>query len=112
MLDLGHHKKTDQIPLRLDGHGTVRIGDTEVTLDVVMAAYDRGATAEQIAQKFGELDLADIYAVIAYSLRHADEVRRYLAERGDEATGLRHDIEQNHANQEFRRRLLSLKRGE
>jgi uncharacterized protein (DUF433 family) len=110
MLDLDAHKTTDQIPLRIDAQGTVRIGTTEVTLDVVMAAYDRGATAEQIAQKFGELALADVYAVIGYCLRHETEIREYLAKREQEASRLRVEIEENPANKKFRERLANLKR--
>jgi uncharacterized protein (DUF433 family) len=110
MLDLDAHKTTDQIPLRIDEQGTVRIGTTEVTLDVVMAAYDRGATAEQIAQKFGELALADVYAVIGYCLRHETEIREYLAKREQEASRLRVEIEGNPANKKFRERLANLKR--
>jgi|SRR5687767_10839735 len=110
MLDLDAHKTTDQIPLRIDEQGTVRIGTTEVTLDVVMAAYDRGATAEQIAQRFGELALADVYAVIGYCLRHESEIREYLANREKEASRLRHEIERNPANQKFRERLIGLNR--
>jgi hypothetical protein len=45
MLDLDQHKKTDQVPLRLDKNGAVRVGETEGTLDVIVGAYDRGATA-------------------------------------------------------------------
>jgi len=110
MLDLDAHKITDQIPLRVDEQGTVRIGTTEVTLDVVMDAYDRGATAEQIAQKFGELALADVYAVIGYCLRHETEIREYLAKREQEASRHRVEIEENPANQKFRERLINLKR--
>jgi uncharacterized protein (DUF433 family) len=94
----------------LDGDGAVRVGDTQVTLDVLMTAYDRGATAEEMAQKFSEIKLADVYAVIAYCLRHEDEVRQYLAKRGGEAAKLRLEIETNPSNQMFRERLLSLKR--
>ena len=110
MLDLAEHKKTDHIPLRVDEGGAVRIGETQVTLDVLMGAYDRGATAEEIAERFGELDLADVYAVIAYYLRHEADVRRYLAERGAEAQGLREEIERDPANQRLRERLRSAKR--
>ena len=112
MLDLRQHKKVDQLPLRVDERGAVRVGETQVTFDVVIGAYDQGATAEQIAQKFGELNLADIHAVIAYFLRHEVEVRRYLAERGEEAATLRAEIEQSPSNQMFRERLLNLKRSQ
>jgi hypothetical protein len=39
------------------------------------------------------LDLADVYAVIAYYLRHRDEVRAYLKRREEEAEALRAKIE-------------------
>jgi uncharacterized protein (DUF433 family) len=59
-------EKTEKIPLRMDAHGALRVGGTQVTLDVLMDAYDQGATPEQITQKFGELRLDDVYAVITY----------------------------------------------
>ena len=36
---------------------------------------------------------ADVHAVIAYYLRHRDEVRAYLKRRGEEAEALRAKIE-------------------
>ena len=39
------------------------------------------------------LVLADVYAVIAYYLRHRDEVRAYLKGREEEAQALRAKIE-------------------
>ena len=37
--------------------------------------------------------LADVHSVIAYYLRHRDEVRRYLKRRAEEAQSLREKIE-------------------
>jgi hypothetical protein len=55
--------KTSQTsPLRLTEDGTIRIADSRVSLDSVVHHYKLGASAEQIAQKFPALDLADIYA--------------------------------------------------
>lgn len=110
MLELSQNRNAENVPLRRDGHGVVRVGDTQVTLDVVIGAFDRGATPEQIVQKFGELDLADVYSVLGYALRHENDVREYLAQRQKEATELRREIEDQPSNRELRERLLRLKR--
>ena len=47
---------------------------TRVSLDIVVAAFHAGATAEEIARDYPSLRLADIYAVITYYLRHEVEV--------------------------------------
>lgn len=68
-------------PLRRDAHGAYRVGTSRVLLDVVVAAFEQGATPEGIVQSYPTAGLADVYGVIAYYLRHRDEVRAYLAER-------------------------------
>lgn len=70
--------KNTEIPLQKDESGVYRVGQTRVTLDVVVSAFDRGATPEEIVQQFPSLELADVYEVIGYFLRHSEEIRRYL----------------------------------
>ena len=103
-------EKTEKIPLSKDKQGVVRVGGMRVTLDVVMGAYDQGATPEQIVQKFGELRLDDVYAVIMYYLRHPDEVRAYLEGREGEAEALRQNVEADPSNRQLRERLLRLRK--
>jgi hypothetical protein len=43
---------TETIPLVKDSQGVYRIGGTRVTLDLVVHAFNRGVTAEEIVQKF------------------------------------------------------------
>lgn len=74
-----------EIPLHKDEHGVYRIGDTRVTLDTVISAFDRGATPEEIVQQFPSLDLADVYGVIGYFLQNQEEVREYLDRRNEQA---------------------------
>jgi uncharacterized protein (DUF433 family) len=78
-------EKTQTLPLRLTEDGTIRIKDSRVSLDSVVYHYKLGATAEQIAQKFPTLDLADIYAAITYYLNHEEATEEYL--RQQEAAG-------------------------
>ena len=69
------------IPLATDAVGVVRVGNTRVTLDTVIAAFREGATPETIAQQYPSLALADVYAVIGYYLNHSPEVHAYLQEK-------------------------------
>src|SRR2546423_11141195 len=72
-------------PLRSDEGGTVRIGKSRVSLDLVIEQYENGMTPEDLVRAYDTLDLADVYAVIAYYLRHRDEVRSYLKRRAEGA---------------------------
>jgi uncharacterized protein (DUF433 family) len=78
----------DAIPMALDSGGVYRIGGTRVTLDLVVRAFNRGATPEEIAQKYPSLKLPDIYQVIGYYLKHSDELAPYIKRRSDEERAL------------------------
>jgi len=71
----------DEIPLVKDADGVYRVGGTPVTLDLVVRAFNRGATAEEIVQKYDSLRLPDVYQVIGYYLKHADQLADYLETR-------------------------------
>jgi len=102
--------QTDAPPLRQDDSGAVRIGTTRVLLELVIRTFQDGATPEAIVQRYPTTSLADIYAVIAYYLRHRDLVERYLADREQQAETLRQNIEAYHGGlSEVRRRLLAQK---
>jgi uncharacterized protein (DUF433 family) len=76
----------EKIPLPKDVHGVFRVGGTRVTLDMVVHAFDRGATAEKIVQDFPSLELSDVYQVIGYYLKHTGEFADCLRQRDrDEA---------------------------
>jgi len=86
-------EKTQAMPLRLSEDGTIRIADSRVTLDSVLHHYKLGATAEQIAQKFPALDLADVYASIAYYLNHEETVEDYLRQQEAKGDEVQREIE-------------------
>src|SRR3954467_6130564 len=97
-------------PLRPDADGAVRIGDTRVLLDTVIAAFGQGASAEQIADQYPAVDLAQVYAVIAFYLRHTNQVDAYLAQRRQEADRLQSDIQSKYGRRGIRERLLARQR--
>ena len=66
------------VPLAMDEDGNIRVSGTRVTLDSVWASFQGGATAEEIVQHYPTLNLADVYSVIGYCLRHPIEVEDYL----------------------------------
>src|SRR5437764_377567 len=80
-------------PLRVDEGGAVRVGNSRVSLDLVIEQYENGMTPEDMVRAYDTLALADVHAVIAYYLRHRDEVRAYLKRRDEEAAALRAKIE-------------------
>src|SRR5205807_9878068 len=73
--------------------GAVRVGKSRVNLDLVVEQYENGMTPDDLVRAYDTLDLADVYAVIAYYLRHREEVRAYLKRRREEAEALRTKIE-------------------
>ncbi len=83
----------DPPPLRIDEGGAVRVGKSRVSLDLVVAQYENGMTPKNIIRAYDALALADVHAVIAYYLRHKNEVVAYLKRRQDEADALRAKIE-------------------
>jgi uncharacterized protein (DUF433 family) len=83
----------DRPPLRVDEGGAVRVGNSRITLDLVVEQYENGMTPEDMVRAYDTLELADVHAVIAYYLRHKEEVGAYLKRREEEAGALRVKIE-------------------
>jgi uncharacterized protein (DUF433 family) len=83
-------------PLRVDEGGAVRVGKSRISLDLVIEQYENGMRPEDMVRAYDTLGLADVYAVIAFYLRHRDEVRAYLKRRAEEAQALRAKIEAEH----------------
>ena len=79
----------EAIPLAQDAHGVYRIGGTRVTLDLVVRAFNRGATAEEIAWRYPALNLVDVYEVLGSCLKHQTDLDAYLKSREEQAEALR-----------------------
>lgn len=98
---------TETVPLRLDADGIVRVGDSRVTLDTIVMAFMEGATAEEIAQQYPSVALADIYYTIGYFLRRQSEVEAYLNGRRRQAEQVRRQNESRSDPIDIRERLLA-----
>lgn len=95
-------------PIRAEATGAWRVGDSRVLLELVIRAFQDGATPETIVQRYSTLALADVYAVIAYYLRHPSEVENYMSRREKEAADVRQRIESQQGDLgEIRARLLA-----
>lgn len=80
-------------PLRYDESGAIRVGDSHVLLELVVRAFEDGAPAEVIAQRYPTAGLPAIYAAIWYFLSHPTEVKEYLAERERQASEIKRTVD-------------------
>ena len=96
-------------PLKTDADGVVRVGETRVTLDTIVAVFQQGATPEEISDRYPSLKLADIYATIAFYLNHQQEVEAYLQQRQQQAEEVRQMNRARFDPQGLRDRLLARK---
>jgi uncharacterized protein (DUF433 family) len=94
-------------PLSTGSDGVVRVAGTRVPLETIVAAFDSGATAEEIAQQYASVDLASVYAVISYVLDHRRDVDEYVTRRRDAAAEVRGEIEAKFPPAGLRARLLA-----
>jgi hypothetical protein len=85
----------------------MRVGNTRVTLETVIGAFLDGASAEEIACQIPSLDLADVYAVIAYYLRQRADVGAYLQRSQEQADVVRGQNEMRFDPIGVRERLLA-----
>jgi len=100
--------KTDPLLLSEDTSGSLRIGQTRVLVELVLWAFQDGATPEAIVQRYPTLSLVDVYTVITYYLQHHEEMERYLAKQDQRAAEVRQRIERGQGDlAELRSRLLA-----
>lgn len=94
-------------PLRAGADGVIRVSGTRVTLDTIAEAFSEGATAEEIAQQYPTVSLADVYSVIGHILHHEREVAEYLAIRKKTRTEVQKENERRFSPEGVRARLMA-----
>jgi uncharacterized protein (DUF433 family) len=95
------------VPLTLSADDVIRVGGTRVTLDTVIGAFQDGATPEEIVYRYPSLQLADVYTVIGYYLRHTELVAVSVSRRERQVIEARRQNEQRFFPHGIRERLLS-----
>lgn len=80
-------------PLQIDEGGAVRVGQSRVSLDIIVEQYENGMTPEELVRAYDTLRLADVHAAIAYYLKFREDVRDYLTRRKAEAEALHATLE-------------------
>lgn len=76
----------EPVPLVRDQVGRLMVPGTRVSLDVLVAAFQRGESPEVIHNNYETVPL--VYAIFTYYLRHRTEVEEYLAEQERETCAL------------------------
>ena len=103
-----HRFDSEAPPVYEDAKGALRVGTSNVLLELVLRAFLDGATPENIVQRYSTLQLADIYALIGCYLKHRQEFDAYLEEREKLANETERRIEANQGDlAQIRRRLLA-----
>jgi len=97
------------LPLKLDKTGVARVGGTRVTLDTIVRAFIRGATAEEIAQQYPSLALSDVYVTISYYLQNREDVEKYLEKRQKHAQAVKRENQKRFDQSGIREKLLARK---
>lgn len=94
-------------PLSEDEHGVIRVGGTRVSLESVVTAFDHGASAEEIVERYPTLALQAVYATISYVLANRAAVDAYLGRRRDEVEALRREAEERFPAKGLRAQLMA-----
>ncbi len=97
---------TVAVPLREDPPGVIRVGKSRILLELVLRAFQAGATLEAIVQSYDTLKLADVYAVVSRYLANPAPFEDYLRQCDEAATETRRKIEEVQGPQDNLRATL------
>ena len=68
-----------EVPLITCPDGRIRVVGTEVCLEHIVADFEGGTVADEIAERHPGLRLSDVFLVLSYYLKHRKVVEAYLA---------------------------------
>ena len=99
--------QTETMPIRMNVDGVALVGDTRVTLETVLAVFNRGATPEEIVMQYPALSLSNVYLVIGYYLQHRDDVDDYIRTQQAQSEQVRREIAARSDFSDIRERMLA-----
>ena len=79
--------------MREEPPGVLRVGKGRVLLELVIDAYQQGESPPGIVEMYPDLELGEVFAVIAFYLANQAEVDDYLHQCDQRAETLRREIE-------------------
>lgn len=97
---------TVHVPLREEPAGVIRVGKSRVLLELVIRAFQAGATPEAIVQSYDTLRLVDVYAVVGRYLANPAPFEDYLRKCDRAAEETRSKIEAVQGSQGNLREIL------
>jgi uncharacterized protein (DUF433 family) len=68
------------VGIRVDKDGRLRVGNSRVLVEGILILYRSGETAEQLLENFPTMAPEDLFATLAYYLRHRPEMDAWIDE--------------------------------
>lgn len=88
-----------ELPVHVEVNGAARIGDTRVTLEVILTAFEQGETPEQIVHAYPSLQLGDVCTLYAYYCRNKALFCQYLEQSRAQEQAIRQKIEAKYSTE-------------
>jgi uncharacterized protein (DUF433 family) len=98
-------------PVRLL-EGVFKVGDSRVSLDSVVYAFNEGNDAAEIQRQYDSLSLAQVHAAIAYYLHNKEKVDAYIIDHENKREKFWREHEAQFPPKITREILLARKNGE
>ena len=94
-----------ETPIGWMANGAARVKGTRVPVELVLWSYKQGMRPEEIVDCYPTLQLADVYALVAYYLRNAEEMEAYLRETEEASEQAYAEWQANNPDPGFMERL-------
>jgi uncharacterized protein (DUF433 family) len=95
------------VPLREEPSGVLRVGKSRVLLELVIEAYQQGESPAGIVEMYPDLELGDVFAVVAYYLANQRKIDAYLHQCDEQAEAVRRQIESSQRTGPTKEELLA-----
>lgn len=70
--------QAQKLYVQMDEHQVLRVANSGVMLDSIVASFQQGYSAEAIQQQYPALTLEEVYGAIAWVLANTEEVAQYM----------------------------------
>jgi uncharacterized protein (DUF433 family) len=81
--------------IQTDSYGVLRVANTRISLDSVVAGFLQGHSAATIQQQYPGLSQEQVQRAIDYYLQHREQIDEYLQRQEEQWRRLRAESEKN-----------------